>query len=85
MRIIDITSEKAVELWSGRRLYLPDDEMLVTLPKGCVYRAAPKSLSFGNATKTTVVINGTAEQCTAIFRGIIDAEVPQDVVRVTSE
>lgn len=84
MRTINITNARNVEVWPGRRLYVPGDSAtLVALPKGGMIRSA-KSLAFGSATKTTVTVVGTEGMIAALFDGIVDMERPDAAKTITS-
>lgn len=76
MRTITITDIPNVELWPGRKLYLPG-KLLVSLPRGMVDRSG-RVLSFGSATKTSVTVTGSQQQVDNLFALLIDAEAPAE-------
>ena len=86
MRTINITAAKSVELWPGRRLFIPDGEEseLVKLPTGAARLRIHKNdaaMHFGSAERSTVTVTGRTEMIRALYQGIIDHERPSEGVK----
>jgi len=82
VRLFDLDSMHEVELWPGRRMYFTDDDgvNIVNLPRGAMTTLKMKrkiQLNFGNASGTTVQINGPAAEMSLLAAAIVDLERPK--------
>lgn len=81
MREINIADTTNVELWPGRRLYT--DDILVNLPKGAmsaVFGNQRTSISFGNVSRSSLVVIAMPDQGRALYNAIVEAERPSEGV-----
>lgn len=82
MRTIDIDTYSVIELWPGRRLLCmngDDPALLISLPRSAMAVITGREraqLTFGSATKTSVVVSGPKQRIASLATMIVTAEQP---------
>ena len=78
MRIINLTDNKNIEIWPGRKLFIGD--AIIALPRGSVairHGRTMSELTFGSVNKTTCQVLGTDDVITALWDHIVSVERPK--------
>lgn len=86
MRTIDISTEKMIEIWPGRRLLA--DSSVIKLPSAVMtlytypHTKSKSQIVFGTSARSTCIVSGRADQVRLLYDAIITMERPQGAVTI---
>lgn len=88
IRVIDISNERSIELWPGRRLYTSGSAnggALYALPRGAAsarFGNGRGELTFGSLGRTTCTVLAGEEVTRSLWEHIINTERPEKVTTI---